>query len=795
MIHLNNSSYLCTKKEMNLKARLFLFVFICLQIGYGAPLYDYPESIWPMALDKAHSLEQALADKAIIQQESVPLSGWTHTGIGMLSHSDSILQMCMPLSTGTRAQGPADDPDYAIFGTCSAELKLGGRNLKDYNQLAFDIRTDLEAGIANMNVDLQTEPTCQLGAHLVNIQGTGWQHVVYQISELPLACVNAIRIYTDLKGRNLSRQDSIHYYIKNIQWQKAESIEPYQGWQTAAGHIAYSMSGYLVDGAKTAIIASTISLPFFLIDEYSGDTVFHGESTMPATTLDGTFQVLDFSSLSRQGIYRLIFDTLATEPFPISQDALQGSEWKILNFIHGQRCGQHVSGIHGLCHTDVFCDHNGHSYTYGGGWHDAGDLSQQTLQTADVTYALLEAYSKRKDTNPQLASLLLDEARHGLAQISRCRLGDGWHASSIGLLHWTDGITGTFDDIHTVRKQNLAFDNFLYAAYEAYAARLLGEDSLRQAAIEDFNYASSKYERDGIDSFHIAMEHTYNTSAVTYMAAASWAASQLYLLTGREKYGRLAAGYASQILDCQKQDGHFAGYFYRDSTRKAIIHYIHQSREQLPIQALIALCETQPLHPDYSKWHKAISLYGNYLKSIMFCTQPYGMMPSGIYHSSEYADEDGFKRLHLWAPENAHQLYDQQLKEGIQIDQHHYLRRFPVWFSIFNGNEAVILSTGKAAALCGRFLKDDKLMNLGLEQLYWTVGKNPFCQSLIYGEGHRYPSMDSFSSGEIMGEIPVGIRSFGNTDQPFWPLTNNACYKEVWLTSAGKWLSLTSEYK
>jgi hypothetical protein len=31
-------------------------------------------------------------------------------------------------------------------------------------------------------------------------------------------------------------------------------------------------------------------------------------------------------------------------------------------------------------------------------------------------------------------------------------------------------------------------------------------------------------------------------------------------------------------------------------------------------------------------------------------------------------------------------------------------RLFPVWFSIFNGNEAIILSTGKAAALCGRYL-------------------------------------------------------------------------------------------
>ena len=49
-------------------------------------------------------------------------------------------------------------------------------------------------------------------------------------------------------------------------------------------------------------------------------------------------------------------------------------------------------------------------------------------------------------------------------------------------------------------------------------------------------------------------------------------------------------------------------------------------------------------------------------------------------------------------------------------------------------------------------------------------------------------------TGEITGEMPVGIRTLGNADIPYWPQTNNACYKEVWVTSAGKWLSLIAEY-
>ena len=161
------------------------------------------------------------------------------------------------------------------------------------------------------------------------------------------------------------------------------------------------------------------------------------------------------------------------------------------------------------------------------------------------------------------------------------------------------------------------------------------------------------------------------------------------------------------------------------------------------------------------------------------------MIPSGVYQEEEYADSAGFHALHLFAPSDSHRRYDAQLHQGAKIDDTHYVRRFPIWFSIFNGNEAVMLSSGKAAALCGRFLRDDALLDLAREQLYWTVGKNPFRQSLIYGEGHRYASQDSFSSGEMVGEMPVGIRSLGNDDVPFYPMTNNACYKEVWLTSAG----------
>ena len=70
-------------------------------------------------------------------------------------------------------------------------------------------------------------------------------------------------------------------------------------------------------------------------------------------------------------------------------------------------------------------------------------------------------------------------------------------------------------------------------------------------------------------------------------------------------------------------------------------------------------------------------------------------------------------------------------------------------------------ATGKAAALCGKFLKDKELINNAEQQLFWIVGRNPFGQSLIWGEGSNYPQLYTALPGEMVGAIPVGMESRG----------------------------------
>lgn len=71
---------------------------------------------------------------------------------------------------------------------------------------------------------------------------------------------------------------------------------------------------------------------------------------------------------------------------------------------------------------------------------------------------------------------------------------------------------------------------------------------------------------------------------------------------------------------------------------------------------------------------------------------------------------------------------------------------------------------------------------------------NPFGQSLVYGEGYDYAQQYSVQTGEMVGEMPVGVQTFENGDEPYWPQFTNATYKEVWVGLAGKWMDILVDF-
>ena len=752
----------------------------------------------PLAVDRSRSLEAEAETRTVLAEEVI------YTGDSTIVFDDN--------PHGVRAKGSVSDSDYAVYAHKSVTINLAGRSLEAYNRLVFDIEPDCpNRKVVNITVAFVNKTSSgkgynrPVGEHLVHLDNGRHNRCYLEIADLRRDAMTALRFTVTLKGLELPMEAQSRITIRSITAQKTTETEPVSGWAPHPSHIIYSMTGYAADGSKTAIVNTKLMTgdqTFSLRDAQSGKIVYKGKLSKRTTTI-GEYGIIDFSKYNVPGSYTLHACGLTTESFAITgHDLWDIANLKVLNFIYGQRCGYAVEGVHSQCHADLMSVHNGLRRCYAGGWHDAGDLSQQTLQTADVAFALLELYDKKKYSNPQLAALLKGEALWGLEFVLRNRFGDGYHASSMGLLLWTDGIIGTHDDISSVRVQNVAYDNYLYAAYEAYAAKVLADDKIFSAylahiAEEDYEFACEKFKKSGFGGWYSVHEHTYCTSESQHMATASWAASMLYEITGKKQYAKAAAQYADYVLQsqCSEPVGNekLSGFFFRTPQKRSVVHFIHHSREQIYMQALTALCRTQPTHPNYSLWHDAVINYSRYLKAIMKYTAPYGMLPSGVYHKDEPYDKEAFYSLHIFAPADAKERFDLQRSQGIDVGDGFFVKRFPVWFNIYNGNLAVHTSMGKSAAICANFLHDKELMDIAREQLYWIVGKNPFAQSLIYGEGHRYPDLGNFSSGRTTGAMPVGIRSLNDSDEPYWPQFNCACYKEVWVTSAGKWLSLVAE--
>jgi hypothetical protein len=784
----------------------------------------------PLPLHRENSLENLGRRKGILKSRPIAdpenPEGWTGKGGGKLS-CDGILsplgykslRMELPCRT---AVWPEDNPagDYTPFCRQSALYRVGGENWEDYNRVSFRIYPDCPgARVITLTLVFTNEGKFPVpdaygreGRHELVLANRQWNEGSLEIPELPRDRITSIGFESAAYGQDRSAGPFLRFYIGELTLEQIEECETVRGWLPGKNRVAYSMAGYPAGGTKTAVMAGDASGANkrraggsdaggreFCLKNRLGERVYTGK-TRPLDNALGSFEVMDFSEFQVPGEYSLHSGAASTGPFAIGEGIWADSIWKGLNFIFCERCGYPVPEKHGSCHGDVLAEHNGLRLAYNGGWHDAGDLSQQSLQTADVTFNLLEMARRAEHEEPGLYRRLLEEAEWGLDFILKCRFGDGWRASSAGILHWSDGFIGNMDD-RPARTHNNAFDNFLYAAYEAYAAETLRQDpmlaeKLLSAAEEDFAFAQAVRRERGFSEKPEFWEHSYSMSPSLYMAALSWSASMLYKTTGKEEYAREAAEAAAYVLDCRHDrepgPGGLSGFFYRGRDRRIIQHFNHQSRDQLYMQALALLIETQDKHPERGKWQKAVEGYAVYLKKAAAHTQPYGMLPSGVYHIDEARDPESFDRQHRFPGENALEEYAEQFRSGIPLDDEHCLRIFPVWYS-FRGNAAVHLATGKAAAICGRLLGDRELIELGREQLYWLLGKNPFCQSLMYGEGSNYPEQAVFLPGTMTGALPVGIQTRYNEDLPYWPQANNATYKEAWLSTAGKWLSLAAE--
>jgi hypothetical protein len=582
------------------------------------------------------------------------------------------------------------------------------------------------------------------------------------------------------------------FEIGQIELQRVEA-DAYEGWEVARGKIAFSHAGYLPGAPKTAIASGSTPSEFRVIRAGTSTVALRKNSATQTGRL-GTFQVLDFSELRQSGTYAISLGNVQTPWFRIGDDVWDESIAKTINFFHGERCGMRIPGVHEECHRDWQAEHDGQKIVINGGWHDAGDLSQGLMHTGEATHAMftLAEAAHASGRDPAWLAALVDEAKWGLAWVHKARFPGGYRVGFASMNVWTNGVIGDADD-RTVTALNNPNVNYLAASAGAAAARYLmprePEMARKSLAIaeEDWRNAIA-----GVETAANLSTPAYASTEVESAAMGIVASVELYRVIHKDEYARKAWDLA-KVVDASQQKSYvgttfpLAGFFYTGPARENLFHQFHRANDQAMTVAMSMLCDTFPDHADWMTWYAVAARYAEYQKRSAEATAPYSVLPAYVYRDDEWqkiAEGDRYG--------SSRDAFRQQVLAGMAMGGGWYLRSFPVWFTR-RGNYGVLLSQTQALASAARLRGDAAAGDLAQAQLQWVVGRNPFAQSTMWGEGYGYVPLYSVSVGDLVGGLPVGMMTRENADSPYWPETNTYVFKEVWVHPSARWLGALAE--
>lgn len=763
-----------------------------------------------MPIDFTRSAEARWLEKPVLAtrvlDDMTDSSRWGFSGTGRISFPpDARLGRMRALRVDVQMYTTTPAPTPNRLSSVDLRRTFAGEDWRAYNRISVWMRADvagfpmlpLQIVLHNDGAEKVPDRYNREGTHYVTLAKSGWQQVVWEIEPLARDRVTMLEIGYWVNKMLAAPDDRVAFEIGPIELQRVEP-DHHTGWNVAPGRIAYSHTGYQTRSSKTAVASGLAAREFELVrvDDNALGIVVLRKPVAAADSRLGTFQSLDFSEVETPGTYILRAGSITTRPFRIDPHVWEGTIWKALNFFYGERCGFAVPGSHPVDHLDWFATHGDQRIPMAGGWHDAGDLSQGVINTGEATYAMfaLAERLRMNHGNPELVARLIEEARWGLDWVLRVRFPGGYRMGFAGHNLWTNNIPGDADDRSRETKNN-PNANYIAAAAEAIAYRVLKEsdpelaEKALRTAEEDWAYAITGVE--GPATWHTP---AFAATRVELAGIGITASIELFRATGREQYVAKAVELASIVVQSQQKrrvgDAFpLSGFFYTGPDRDTLFHQFHRGNDQAPVVALTELIELLPNHKDWMSWYATVVQYAEYQKRSATTTAPYGVLPSYVYRPSDDVKEvPDSGALHLATRE----AFRAQVLAGLPMGNDWYLRAFPVWFAR-RGNFGILLSQAKALSATGRLRNDSSAIDLAQRQAAWIVGRNPFVQSTMYGEGYDWAQQYSVSSGDFVGELPVGMQSRGNTDLPYWPAQNMYVYKEVWVHPVARWLWMMAD--
>lgn len=336
----------------------------------------------------------------------------------------------------------------------------------------------------------------------------------------------------------------------------------------ASDAIVVDQIGYEPGTQKQALLRMDAAT--FQLTTLEGEVVFEGEpSGAKAWSLSGdTVRIADFSAFETPGTYRVTVPGKAVSaPFEIGSNLYRSLASAALKSYYYARCGADIPETYGgkwhrkgghpdtlvLVHASAADEHRpeGTPIASPGGWYDAGDYGKYIVNSSITTWTLLMsaalngAFHEEQNLNiPESGDMLPDILNEALVNLSWMMTMQDPHDG--GLYHKLT--TKAFDGFimpdatsaqrYVVQKSTPASLDF--AATMAAASRVLKQHGLTDLAgeMEDRAVRAWAWAEEHPDVFYRQPEDI-STGAYPDSSLVDerfWAASELYLTTGENRY-------------------------------------------------------------------------------------------------------------------------------------------------------------------------------------------------------------------------------------------------------------------
>jgi len=265
---------------------------------------------------------------------------------------------------------------------------------------------------------------------------------------------------------------------------------------------------------------------------------------------------------------------------------------------------------------------------------------------------------------------------------------------------------------------------------------------------------------------HWPLAYNSESDAVSHAAETMFAALELERATGDGMYRTVADDCARKIVACQGSDDRYSGWFAGTPGGGAPAYAVVD--DGLPGAALAHWLHNSANHPFAAEALACLERYVGFLRAVS-------------------DNQLNIARAYRGNSETWFYQYE--------TDRDWYV-----------GQNSQYLSDAWAAFISHRVTGSSEALAVGLDQLDWVLGRNPYGLCMLHGEGrvntatahHRYNTIVGQPQGAVPGSVFNGIVRFNaRNDIPLWDLIEQGTPRyqcnEPWLPHNAYYLMAVSE--